>query len=98
MNIVGIFHHIRHFFLLHRELQRDPRVSGIAKSLPWIALGYLVLPFDIIPDFLPLLGQLDDALIVPLLLYLALQFLSKNLRADLEGKIIDVPGSSRKSA
>jgi uncharacterized membrane protein YkvA (DUF1232 family) len=45
---------------------RDPAVPMRAKSvLPVIAL-YLAMPFDLIPDFIPLLGQLDDLLVVAL--------------------------------
>jgi uncharacterized membrane protein YkvA (DUF1232 family) len=45
---------------------RDPAVPLRAKSvLPVIAL-YLAMPFDLIPDFIPLLGQLDDLLVVAL--------------------------------
>lgn len=41
--------------------------------LLWLAIGYVLLPFDLIPDFLPVIGQLDDLIIVPGLIYLALK-------------------------
>jgi uncharacterized membrane protein YkvA (DUF1232 family) len=46
------------------RLIKDPRVSLIAKSLPVLAVLYVVLPLDIIPDWIPGLGQLDDAAVV----------------------------------
>ncbi|MGC3996116.1 MAG: YkvA family protein [Anaeromyxobacter sp.] len=39
---------------LDRELPRGVRVR------PWLLLGYLALPFDLVPDFIPVLGQADD--------------------------------------
>ena len=51
----------------------------MAKFLLWLAIGYVLLPFDLIPDFIPVLGQLDDILIVPGLIYLALKMIPKDI-------------------
>ena len=49
------------------RLLRDGRVSTATKLLlPGLALGYLLFPADLVPDFLPMLGQLDDIAIVAL--------------------------------
>jgi len=42
------------------QLLRDPRVPIYQKALPGIVLAYLLSPFDLIPGFLPVIGQLDD--------------------------------------
>jgi uncharacterized membrane protein YkvA (DUF1232 family) len=42
------------------RLLRDERVPLYAKAVPAVALLYVVLPLDIIPDFIPVIGQLDD--------------------------------------
>jgi uncharacterized membrane protein YkvA (DUF1232 family) len=50
------------------RLLRDPRVPRRKKALLVALAGYLALPFDLVPDFIPVAGQLDDALIVALVL------------------------------
>lgn len=45
-------------------LYRDPRAPKSFKVLVWAVFLYLLMPIDIIPDFIPVLGQLDDLLIV----------------------------------
>lgn len=60
-------------FEFYRRLQKHPQTPILAKFLFWLAVGYLLMPFDLIPDFLPIIGQLDDVVIIPLLLYCALK-------------------------
>ena len=50
------------------RLARDPRVPRSRKLLLVGLVGYLALPFDLVPDFIPVAGQLDDAIIVALVL------------------------------
>lgn len=47
-----------------RELLHDPEVPIAAKAVVVILVAYLALPFDLIPDFIPVIGQLDDLLVV----------------------------------
>ena len=54
--------------VLFRGLLRDPRVSRGRKMLLLGLIGYLALPFDLVPDFVPVAGQLDDAIVVVLVL------------------------------
>ena len=53
--------------LVHRLLH-DARVPRRRKLLLFGLVGYLALPFDLVPDFIPVAGQLDDAIIVALVL------------------------------
>jgi len=54
--------------VLVRRLLADPRVPRRRKALLWLLVGYLALPFDLIPDFIPVAGQVDDAIAVALVL------------------------------
>jgi uncharacterized membrane protein YkvA (DUF1232 family) len=58
---------------LVRDLLRDPRVPRRHKRLLGLLVGYLALPFDLVPDFIPVAGHLDDALIVALALRVVLR-------------------------
>jgi uncharacterized membrane protein YkvA (DUF1232 family) len=50
--------------VLFRRLIGDPRVPRTRKLLLCALLAYLAMPFDLVPDFIPVAGQLDDAVIV----------------------------------
>ena len=54
--------------VLVTRLARDPRVPRRRKFLLFAVVAYLSLPFDLVPDFIPVAGQLDDAIIVALVL------------------------------
>jgi len=66
--------------VFYRALHAHPQTPWLAKGLLWLALAYLVLPFDLIPDFIPVIGQLDELVIIPLLLYLALKLIPVTVR------------------
>jgi uncharacterized membrane protein YkvA (DUF1232 family) len=54
--------------VLFRRLLADDRVPRVRKLSLVLMLGYLALPIDLIPDFIPIAGQLDDAILVALTL------------------------------
>jgi uncharacterized membrane protein YkvA (DUF1232 family) len=54
--------------VLCARLLRDPRVPQRKKALLVALAAYLALPFDLVPDFIPVAGQLDDVVIVALVL------------------------------
>ena len=54
---------------------RDPRTPWYARALAVLVAGYAFSPIDLIPDFIPLLGYLDDLLLVPLGVGLAIRLI-----------------------
>jgi uncharacterized membrane protein YkvA (DUF1232 family) len=61
---------------------RDPRVAWYAKALAACTAAYALSPIDLIPDFIPVLGYLDDLVIVPLGLWLALRLIPPHVIAE----------------
>jgi uncharacterized membrane protein YkvA (DUF1232 family) len=53
---------------LLQRVARDPNVPRGARVRLWLLLGYLAIPIDPVPDFVPVLGYADDAIIVSLVL------------------------------
>jgi uncharacterized membrane protein YkvA (DUF1232 family) len=59
--------------ILSARLVRDPRVLRRHKLLLAALVAYLAMPFDLIPDFIPVVGALDDAIIVAIVLRMLLR-------------------------
>ena len=71
--------HLKQEFEVYRLVLKHPETPLIAKFFLGLAVGYLLMPFDLIPDFIPVIGQLDEVVIIPILLYLALLFIPKHI-------------------
>ena len=56
---------IPNLVVLFRGLLGDPRVPRSSKAWLWFALAWILSPVDLIPEFIPVLGPLDDALVAP---------------------------------
>jgi uncharacterized membrane protein YkvA (DUF1232 family) len=82
---MGIGEKLKAEFEFYCRLQQHPQTPVLAKFCLWLAIGYLLMPFDLIPDFLPVIGQLDELVIIPLLLYCALKLTPQAIVAECKG-------------
>lgn len=67
---------------VYRLVLEDPRTPIVAKIMLALAVGYLLLPFDLIPDFIPIFGHLDDAIIVPALVIMAVKMIPQEVLTE----------------
>lgn len=70
---------------------RDPRVPLAAKLFAGLIATYALSPIDLIPDFIPVLGFLDDLLIVPAGIWLAVRMIPADVLEDLRLRAIEQP-------
>jgi uncharacterized membrane protein YkvA (DUF1232 family) len=61
---------------------RDPRVPWYAKAFAACVVAYAFSPLDLVPDFIPVLGYLDDLILVPLGIALALRMIPPEVMAE----------------
>jgi uncharacterized membrane protein YkvA (DUF1232 family) len=58
---------------------KRPEVPWYTKALSALVIGYALSPIDLIPDFIPVLGYLDDLLLIPLGIYLVIKLIPKEV-------------------
>ena len=65
---------------------KDPRVPWHAKIFIALIVGYALSPIDLIPDFIPVLGYLDDLIIIPAGISLSLKMIPKEVLEECRGR------------
>src|SRR6266704_2065735 len=73
----------------------DPRVPWHAKALALAVAAYALSPIDLIPDFIPVLGYLDDLIIVPLGILLVVRLIPAGLMAEFRAEAARREGAPR---
>ncbi|MFZ2359725.1 MAG: YkvA family protein [Anaerolineae bacterium] len=77
------------------RLYGDPRVSLLLKTMaPVAALAYFIMPIDLLPDFIPVLGQLDEVAIILLLIRLFISLAPPEVVAEHRGEAPASAGSA----
>src|SRR5712691_6320644 len=61
---------------------RDPRVPWYAKAMAALVAGYALSPLDLIPDFIPVVGYLDDVILVPVGILLVIRLIPSEIMAE----------------
>jgi uncharacterized membrane protein YkvA (DUF1232 family) len=65
---------------------RDPRTPWYAKAVATLIVAYALSPIDLIPDFIPILGYIDDVLLLPLGIWLVLKMIPSEVMAECRTK------------
>ena len=73
---------------------KDPRTPWYAKAIAFCTVAYVLSPIDLIPDFIPVLGYLDDIIIVPAGIALAIRLIPAEALTDAQ-KIVATQGMER---
>ena len=76
---------------------KDERVGVLPKLVIGIAILYALCPIDLIPDFIPVLGYLDDLVIIPGLLGLAMRLIPREVMDEARRRAKDEPIALRKN-
>jgi uncharacterized membrane protein YkvA (DUF1232 family) len=80
------------------RLYRDPRIPTGLRFLPPALVLYLAMPIDIVPDFLPVIGQLDDVLVIVAAVALLFRFVGREVLVEhIEGLELEALPAEREA-
>lgn len=76
---------------------QNPDLSVLPRIVIFIALGYALSPIDLIPDFIPVLGYLDDLIIIPALIALSIKLIPEEIMNGARQRALDETITLRKN-
>ena len=76
---------------------QNPEVKLLPKLIIIFTIGYALSPIDLIPDFIPVLGYLDDLIIIPALITLSIKLIPKEIMDESREKAIKEPLQLKKN-
>ncbi len=79
---------------VYQLVLKDKRTPKSAKVFLGAAVAYALMPFDLIPDFIPVLGHLDDVVIIPLLVWIGVKLVPKEVIEDCRREIAEKESSN----
>ncbi|MCU0805486.1 MAG: YkvA family protein [Burkholderiales bacterium] len=77
---------------------RDPRTPWFAKLLGIVIVAYALSPIDLIPDFVPVLGYLDELVVIPAGIALLLRLVPPEVMADARARAAEAVGRAKRTA
>lgn len=86
-----------HVYALYHGMH-DPRVPWYAKLLTLLVIAYVISPVDIIPDFIPVLGLLDEVILVPIALALIIKLVPEEVIREYQTQQQEIKSSGLKIA
>ncbi|WP_416441722.1 YkvA family protein [Leeuwenhoekiella sp. A16] len=76
---------------------RDKRTPWYANAMIFLIIAYALSPIDLIPDFIPVIGYLDDLILLPIGIYFAISLIPEAVKAECLRKAKDYNWNKRKS-
>ena len=80
--LMAVFAYLNRELKVYRLMMRDSRTPTGSKILLGAALGYAIWPLGIVPDFIPIVGYVDDLIIVPVLVFMAVRRVPRQVIDD----------------
>lgn len=87
MNIKEKAQHLKQNITALTIAMKKKETPIYAKVIVGITIGYALSPIDLIPDFIPILGYIDDMIILPLLIWLSIQLIPLDIMEESKKKL-----------